>query len=334
MNAPSAARTAPDQAGVTAATSGAAVPYGIIAECFRTHSVVPFLGSAASFVGAPAAAVPGGRAFARLLAEKSGYPGPPTDALTKVAQFLEEIPADRTFLLDEVMHRFDRDVPPDYRSAFTDFLGHLPAERVPRLILTTNYDTLVERTLERRGVPYLAISHVLRGSKYAGRLICYGALGRPLDESAIFPLRRLEERLLDLENESPVPVIVYKMHGTARLDSAGGMLDSVVLTENDYIEFLAEDTFQKIPLTILRTLRATRLLFLGYSLEDWNFRVLLRRLATLQQQERRGQRRHWACTLDADDVETRFWERRGVNLYHQSLDGFLARLGEAIGGQP
>jgi hypothetical protein len=192
MNAPSAARTAPDQAGVTAATSGAAVPYGIIAECFRTHSVVPFLGSAASFVGAPAAALPGGRAFARLLAEKSGYPGPPTDALTKVAQFLEEIPADRTFLLDEFMHRFDRDVPPDYRSAFTDFLGHLPAERVPRLILTTNYDTLVERTLERRGVPYLAISHGLRGSKYAGRLICYGALGRPLDESAIFPLRRLD----------------------------------------------------------------------------------------------------------------------------------------------
>lgn len=306
------------------------IPYGIIADCFRTHSIVPFLGSAASFVGAPAdGALPSGRAFAQLLAEKSGYPGPPTDALTKVAQFLEEIPADRTFLLSEVLERFDRGVAADYRSSFTDFLAALPAELMPPLILTTNYDTLVERTFERRGLPYLAISHVMRGSKYAGRLLCYSTLEQPLDGSTILPQRRVEEQLAELATRTPSPVIVYKMHGTARLLADTGMLDSVVLTENDYIEFLAGDTFQKIPLAVLKTLRTSRLLFLGYALEDWNFRVLLRRLAMLQQ-EHAGQQRHWACTLHADAVETKFWERRGVNLYAESLDTFLARLGEAI----
>ena len=319
----------------TPGEAGPAIPYGIIAECFRGQGIVPFLGSAASFVGAPPeSALPSGKAFAKLLAERSGYPGPPGDALTKVAQFLEEIPADRAFLLQEVARRFDQGITPDYQSAFTAFLAALPTAHVPRLILTTNYDTLVERTLERRGLPYLAISHVMRGSKYAGRLLCYASLAAPLDAGTILPLRRLEERLLDLETAAEPPVVVYKMHGTARLRGAEGLLDSVVLTENDYIEFLAEDTFQKIPLTILRTLRAGRLLFLGYALEDWNFRVLLRRLAMLQQQEREGPRRHWACTFSADDVETRFWERRGVNLYNQSLDVFLARLSEAIGVEP
>ncbi|HEV7215973.1 MAG TPA: SIR2 family protein [Chloroflexota bacterium] len=312
-----------------------AIPYGIIAECFRTHTIIPFLGSAASFVGAPAdAALPSGKAFAQLLAEKSGYPGPVTDALTKVAQFLEEIPADRTFLLDEVMSRFLLGVPADYQSAFTEFLAHLPVEHMPRLFLTTNYDTLVERTLERRGLPYLAIAHVMRGSKYSGRLVCYDTLDCPLDEAAILPVRRLEEQLLDLETRKPSRIIIYKMHGTALLAGSAGMLDSVVLTENDYIEFLAGDTFQKIPLTIVRALRANRLLFLGYALEDWNFRVLLRRIAMLQQQARAGQHRHWACTLNADDVETKFWERRGVNLYNQSLEVFLDGLSTAIGGHP
>jgi len=302
-----------------------------MADCFRTHTVVPFLGSAASFVGAPAeGALPSGKAFARLLAEKSGYPGPVTDALTKIAQFLEEIPADRSFLLGEVMERFDHGVPPDYRTAFTDFLTQLPIEGMPRLILTTNYDTLVERIFERRGIPYLVISHVMRGSKYAGRLIVYNALDQPLDSTTILPPRRIEEQLAELNTRTPPPIIVYKMHGTARLLAESGMLDSVVLTENDYIEFLAGDTLQRIPLAVLKTLRTSRLLFLGYSLEDWNFRVLLRRLSMLQQQEQSGQQRHWACILHADEVETRFWERRGVNLYHQSLDVFLARLGEAI----
>ena len=172
----------------TNAAPASPIPYGIIADCFRTHSIVPFLGSAASFVGAPAeGALPSGRDFAQLLAEKSGYPGPPTDALTKVAQFLEEIPADRTFLLSEVLERFDRSVAADYRSSFTDFLATLPAEQMPRLLLTTNYDTLVERTLERRDLPYLAISHVMRGSKYAGRLLCYSALDQPLDSLTILP---------------------------------------------------------------------------------------------------------------------------------------------------
>lgn len=312
------------------ATAASPIPYGIIADCFRTHSIVPFLGSAASFVGAPTeGALPSGRAFAQLLAEKSGYPGSPTDALTKVAQFLEEIPADRTFLLSEVLERFDRGVAADYRSSFTDFLIELPAEHMPRLLLTTNYDTLVERTLERRGLPYLAISHVMRGSKYAGRLLCYNALDQPLDSLTILPQRRVEEQLAELATRTPPPVIVYKMHGTARLLADTGMLDSVVLTENDYIEFLAGDTLQKIPLAVLKTLRTSRLLFLGYALEDWNFRVLLRRLSMLQQ-EHAGQQRHWACTLQADAVETKFWERRGVNLYAESLDAFLARLGAAI----
>jgi hypothetical protein len=55
-------------------TSTTAIPYGVIAACFRNHTIVPFLGSAASFAGASdPGVVPGGAAFARLLAGAATY---------------------------------------------------------------------------------------------------------------------------------------------------------------------------------------------------------------------------------------------------------------------
>ena len=68
------------------------------------------------------------------------------------------------------------------------------------------------------------------------------------------------------------------MHGTAMLGFRDAVVDSVVLTENDYVDFFAQDLLNKIPAKILELLRTARLLFLGYALEDWNFRVLLRKL--------------------------------------------------------
>lgn len=73
------------------------------------------------------------------------------------------------------------------------------------------------------------------------------------------------------------------------------------------------------------------MLFLGYALEDWNFRVLLRKLQLIQRQERDFALRHWAFLLKADDVEAKFWDRRGVNVYPISLDVVLSNLGQKLG---
>jgi hypothetical protein len=288
---------------------------------------VPFLGAAASFVGAPSEmSLPSGAALTQLLVERSEYPGLLSDPLTKVAQYLEEIPADRDYILTTVFRRFFEQVHPEYRSSLTEFLTEIPSALVPGLIITTNYDILVERALEKRGIPYLAISHILKGSKYAGRLLCYQSLRTPLDASNIQTRAQVDRQLQELEGQGALPVLIYKMHGTAWLHSGGAMLDSIVLTENDYIDFLAQDILNRIPGKILEIMRTCRLLFLGYALEDWNFRVLLRKLQLIQRREMDNVRRHWAFLLGADDVELKFWERRGVNLYQHPLDAFLSNL--------
>jgi len=309
------------------------VPYGVIADCLKHGTVAPFLGAGASFAGAPPeTAMPIGASLAKRLIQMSGaeYPGSESDPLTKITQYLEETPADRTFLLRGICNIFYQRVPDGYRCSVSEFLSNLPRDFVPKLIVTTNYDVVLERTFEGK-IPYLALSQMMRNTKYAGRLLCYDSLAAPF-EKCILTRSQVEEALHDLDRERPGCVLIYKMHGTARLDFAAQLLDSIVLTESDYIEFLEEDRLNKIPTRILRERRRANLLFLGYSLEDWNFRVLLQRLHKIQQKEQEGVRRHWAFRKmdQPDEVEVKFWEKRGVNLYSLPLEDFLAKLREFL----
>jgi SIR2-like domain len=70
-------------------------------------------------------------------------------------------------------------------------------------------------------------------------------------------------------------------------------------------------------------------LFLGYSLGDWNFRLLLHRL---RENQLGSDTKHWACLLSDDPVEAMFWQKRGVNIHYVSLDRFLEDLKRKLTG--
>lgn len=272
-----------------------------------------------------------------MLAKAASYPGSEEDPLSKIAQFFEEVQGDRSMLLQRVVSIFGPGLPGDYSTAATEFFRTIPDDCMPRLIVTTNYDILVERALEARKRPYLAIAHIARNSKYSGRFLCYDALNRRIDD-CIWTRTKLEDHLQDANEDTSPPVLLYKIHGTAQAARGpNDLIDSVVLTESDYIEFIEDERLNKIPPAILKTLRESSLLFLGYSLEDWNFRVLIQRLQRIQQQKRAGTVRHWACRLmeKQDEVEKTFWATRGVNLYSRPLQDFLAALlSELAGSRP
>lgn len=69
--------------------------------------------------------------------------------------------------------------------------------------------------------------------------------------------------------------LIYHLHGRMQTPK------SLVLTESDYLEFLVritasrdDDPLRLIPGAILSALTDNPLLFVGYSLQDWTFRVL------------------------------------------------------------
>jgi hypothetical protein len=350
------------------------VPYAAIARLIERRSITLFLGAAASLVRAAPSHLPDGRQLTADLATLASYPGRESDPLTKVSQYLVEYAGGRDLILDYIKSRFHDEIPDDYRCSLTDFLSQIPPRYIPRLIVSTNYDTLIERLLERQSIPYLCISHVLGRSKYAGRLIVYDKLGafskdniltraeaeevlqdrlsaaaeqarrRPEEEARRKAeeeegRRRAEEeaRKRSEEEAGGELIILYKMHGSAvsyvprneRDQSLSGGLNSIVLTEQDYIDFLDRNTMQRLPIQVQKMLYQSQFLFLGYSLEDWNFRLLLHRL---RENQAGADTKHWACLLHSDPVESMFWQKRGVNIHHVSLDQFLEDLKHNLTG--
>jgi hypothetical protein len=302
------------------------IPFGVMSDCLRERTVIPFLGSAASYVGAAVnEAIPSAANLSAYFAKKAVYPGPVSDPLTKISQYLEEGPADRSFILSKVKELFNDNIHDNYECSFSKFLTEIPPEVIPPLIVSTNYDSVVECALQNLGIPYISITHILRGSKYAGRLLCYSSIKDPICEDNIMTKSEVDEFWMEKTETNPHIITIYKMHGSAKCCSFE-QLDSIVLTENDYTDFMAQDLIRSIPTCIVDILRKNRLLFLGYSLSDWNFRVLLRKISNIQKNENISLKKHWAILLNTDDVETAFWDHRGVRVYCASLDEFLIDL--------
>jgi hypothetical protein len=106
---------------------------------------------------------------------------------------------------------------------------------------------------------------------------------------------------------SPLPVdtrvassaqpLVYHLFG--RLDDDA----SLVLTEDDYFDFLIDFSRERerIPAAVRSALANSSLLFLGFNLNHWDFRVLFRSLLKEQSNQRRRKQLHVAVQVDPDD---------------------------------
>src|SRR5262249_2567138 len=137
-----------------------------------------------------------------------------------------------------------------------------------QLIVTTNYDQLLERALRDSGRDPWVIVQPIEGFKSTDR-------------------RKLDEKLAEFEGD-----VVYKIHGSfsaAPGSPASSPAHWIVITEEDYIKFLLTITRVKegIPEQIVTKLKLSSLLFLGYSLEDWDFRTLYKgMIETLKERDR------------------------------------------------
>jgi hypothetical protein len=121
--------------------------------------------------------------------------------------------------------------------------------------------------------------------------------------------------------------VVLKLRG--RVDpSPGREWDSFVVTEDDYIEYLAQsDVSAAVPVGLAANLQRSHLLFLGYTMADWNLRVVLRRLWG----EHPLSYRSWTVQPEAMALEREFWRRFDVDVLEASLDRYIELLGRTVG---
>ena len=130
------------------------------------------------------------------------------------------------------------------------------------LVITTNYDRLFEQALSFTGTPSYDVS-----------------IYNPNEEA----ITRDYEPAPDAPTPDPTPQrpFIYKIHGDIECR------ESIVITDEDYIQFVlrmsTNDTDQEhrrypIPLTALTCVKKWPTLFIGYSLMDYNLRLLFKTL--------------------------------------------------------
>jgi hypothetical protein len=115
--------------------------------------------------------------------------------------------------------------------------------------------------------------------------------------------------------------VILKIHGAVDRDAPER--DSFVITEDHYINFLTRtDISNLIPVTLAAKLRKSHFLFLGYSLRDWNLRIILHRIWG----EQKLVYKSWVIQASEQEIDQRMWMQRDVEILNAPLENYLAEL--------
>ncbi len=299
--------------------------FNTVVRGFREGILTVILGAGASLYGRsnqtaeewPGA--PSAQELADRLATEFGVPVDPDGAeLLKVAQWITAMKGGPTHLHRELHRTFNRDLP---ILPVHDFLATVPGRLrekgllyQPPLLLTTNYDDLLERAFDAHGEPYDLVVY-MADNPHQGQFCHQGPDGKfEVISDPDFPDANPAKR-----------TVIVKLHGYVdRRDQE--FHDSYVITEDHYIEYLGRADLDKLlPNHVLDRLLNCNLLFMGYSLRDWNLRAIL-----FQLQAKAVANDWWSVQLGCDQVEAKSWARRNVTMINMALEKYLPGLQTAF----
>jgi DNA-binding SARP family transcriptional activator len=236
--------------------------------------------------------------------------------LPRVAQYVSVMKGSGP-LYDELHALLDADVPPTAVHRFFASLPPVLRERgVPhQLIVTTSYDLALEAAFLEAGEEFDVVSYIATGP--ARGKFCHIS---PDGDGRLIDLPNTYATELSLERRT----IILKLHGQVDRGPEREW-ESFVVTEDDYIDYLAQtDLTGAVPVSLAAKLRRSHFLFLGYTMADWNLRVILNRLWSDQPLSYRS----WAVQPEPMPLEREFWRRRDVEVHELPLEqyaGILAR---------
>lgn len=240
-----------------------------IAEAMLAGDVVPFLGAGASIgAGLPSAKTLAEGLLKDLLkvvkfpdkAEQRSL----CDNLALVASFLE-LKKDSNALKRRLREAFDVSAKPGKLHRLLASVDTL------ELIVTTNYDDLIEQAFQERE-PWVMVDHGVPGKLWLRGKRDWAAVDADTLTGYHLDKRRQEEG--GSQQKAP---IIYKMHGN--LDRKDRNYDWFLITEEHYVDFLGRPDTVQVPQMLATLMKTKNFLFLGYGLKDWNVHVMLRKLA-------------------------------------------------------
>ena len=290
----------------------------------KGRPVVPFLGAGANLCERPAEQgwqdgyLPSGYELAAHLAADYHYPDSEIDLL-RVSQWVD-LRDGQQELVTELHDVFARDYRPNKLHHFLASLPGTLREKGVRtcgqLLLTTNYDDVLESAFEKAGEKVDVVAYEMRRNEQ--RFVHLRPDGErvEIEDAATY-------RDFALEKQS----VILKIHG--HVDSKNPTRDTFVITEDNYIDYMAgARVYDLIPTYLTERIGRSQLLFLGYSLRDWNLRVILRQIWAEQDFRTAG----WSIQRGPSEVDTKFWKRQEITIYDFALEDWVDAMVNAMSG--
>jgi hypothetical protein len=351
---------------------GAPIPWPIFVQKLMKGSIIPFLGAGASAYCADQAggAPPSGARLSAQIAGEAGLAigcnregcGRPIFDLARLASYYQNCVSTRPELDDFLRMQISN---PHFNPNPLHYLLAKMAAIKPMLIITTNYDDLLEKAFDAPAnhatpVPYDVVvspcdalayaeesnqdgqaSEAFFGSEHAGSVYVRQGGDSCSDFVPIAP------NLLNLNLESRS--VIYKIHGSVAYGNR--WLGGFLIAEEDYARFLGRmDRGGIIPDAIISILRKKRkiqigparskvipvysLFFLGYSLSDWNLRVLLEELRLGRGSA--GEEQHYAI-LRQQGVEAQVAQsllrKKNIEPYDCDLKTFVDQMERSLNAE-
>ncbi|MBE2284433.1 MAG: SIR2 family protein [Prosthecobacter sp.] len=182
------------------------------------------------------------------------------------------------------------------------------------IVVTTNYDTHYEDAVK------------LNNPTAKSEVRWYHAK-KELQPDTTYPIGK---------QPSETAPYIYKIHGHI------GTPDSIVATDEDYIDFVMRMTaerpdspFSPLPLKILSRMAEVPTLFIGYSLMDYNMRLLLKTLNYGREIfSNRGGIKSYAVSKNPDPLIRRVWqdEKCAIGFLAEDIWDFIPCLHAAVKG--
>jgi CHAT domain-containing protein/SIR2-like protein len=305
------------------------VHYAAVVKAITQGAVVPFLGVDASQCGRLKDSdwrqgdyLPSAEELAAHVVEQFALPSGSAGDLVRNAQ-LATITTNAARLYAVLHSVFESNCPP---TSLHKFLASLPAvlrEKgyPPRyqLIVTTNFDDMLERAYREAGVPYDVVSYEAEGEQ-RGKFWHWKSDGTVslIELPNQYQAFSLEQR-----------AVILKVHGAfVRTDPDR---DSYVITEDHFLDYLTRtDVSSLLPVELAKILRKSHFLFLGSRLPEWNLRVIFHRIW----REQRLTYNSWAIPFSVEQANRRFWLNRNVDVIKVNLADYVEQLSERITRSP
>jgi hypothetical protein len=253
-------------------------------------------------------------ALAQALGDRREAPG---DSLATVAEIRQGKLLTREVFLGELARIIGEqsaqaEVPPCLEMLLT-------LRQLPPIVVCTSYDLLLEQALARGARPHVVVTHILSATDLAveGRIIAM----RPGQAPVISTADKVETRDDEL--------VIYRPLGSPLLNAqldADQEIDTVVITESDHATFLGRlgNEHMKVPNRLTKLMRKRPLLFLGYGLDMWQYRLLIHVISAIGGNPRDV--KTLALRQPASAIEEAFWSSLNTKLIHLDPNDFARKL--------